>query len=249
MPNYSFSPDGPYWDDLNSLISDIHPGNKERALARFKARQPSLVFNDAALEGNTFTEPEVVTLLDGLSVRGRSSQETDQVLSLSKAADYVLKESADGEVEPNLEFSNKVNELIARHEAIDAGFLRGTGPTKTDMARPLTVRVMGEQYAAPTPAEVPGLFEASRERVADITHPLLHGICWSACAIYFQFYFDGNKRTSRYVANAVLISHGFDSILVPRTESDAYHQTLATMFKTGNATDYLKFLISLYDPY
>ena len=56
----------------------------ERARHRFRAQFPSLIWNAAALEGNTFTLPEVKTLLDGVTVGGRTTEEDDQILALSE---------------------------------------------------------------------------------------------------------------------------------------------------------------------
>ena len=50
--------------DVGRLVA-ISP---ERAASRFRARKTNLIFNDARLEGSTFTEPEVQTLLDGVTV-------------------------------------------------------------------------------------------------------------------------------------------------------------------------------------
>jgi len=53
---------------------------------RFRAALPELIWNTAALEGNTYTLPEVRTLLEGASVGGRSLQETEQILALREAS-------------------------------------------------------------------------------------------------------------------------------------------------------------------
>jgi Fic family protein len=57
---------------------------------------------------------------------------------------------------------------------------------------------------------------------------------------------NGNKRTARYVSNLVLLSNGYDAILVPESKSAEYNEVLFTLFKTDNMTDYMNFLISLY---
>jgi hypothetical protein len=43
-----------------------------------------LVFDMAALEGNSFTYPEVQTLLDGITVGGKKLSEEQQVLNIPK---------------------------------------------------------------------------------------------------------------------------------------------------------------------
>ena len=68
----------------------------DRALFRLTKQLPDLVWNAAALEGNTFTLPEVRTLLDGVTVGGKALAEQQQILDLSEAFnllhELVLKE-------------------------------------------------------------------------------------------------------------------------------------------------------------
>ena len=52
----------------------IRASTVERALFRLEKSLPELVWNAAALEGNTFTLPQVQTLLDGVTVGGRESK-------------------------------------------------------------------------------------------------------------------------------------------------------------------------------
>lgn len=84
------------WDISAIDVSRIRPKGTERAIARFKKQMSSLIFNDAALDGNTYTEPEVQTLLEGISVDGHSEEEEIQILNLSLGADLVLTLVRDG---------------------------------------------------------------------------------------------------------------------------------------------------------
>ena len=68
------------------LIAEL---GTERALFRLTKQLPDLVWNAAALEGNTFTLPEVRTLLDGITVGGKALAEQQQILDLSEAFNSV----------------------------------------------------------------------------------------------------------------------------------------------------------------
>lgn len=60
---------GIFWESVD--LTDIQPSGRDRARARLRAALPELIWNDAALEGNNFTLPEVRTLLDGVTVGGK----------------------------------------------------------------------------------------------------------------------------------------------------------------------------------
>ena len=58
------------WDEARIDVEAIGRSSVDRARARFRAQLPELVWNAAALEGNTYTLPEVRTLLEGVTVGG-----------------------------------------------------------------------------------------------------------------------------------------------------------------------------------
>lgn len=57
------------------------------------------------------------------------------------------------------------------------------------------------------------------------------------------FYFDGNKRTSRFMMNGVLMSHGMDAISVPAVRAREFNQKMARFYVSKNATEMMGFLI------
>lgn len=71
--------------DLEALT----PTTTSRSLARYAARRPEYVYMSAHLEGNSYTLPEVRTLLEGKTVSGKKLvSETIEVLNLSAAAQH-----------------------------------------------------------------------------------------------------------------------------------------------------------------
>ncbi|WP_326503845.1 hypothetical protein [Rothia nasimurium] len=80
-----------------------------------------LIWNTAALEGNAFTLPEVITLLDGVTVGGKSIEDEEQIFALSEGYNFVAEHVESGTFELTREFSNQVHALVARHEAIESG--------------------------------------------------------------------------------------------------------------------------------
>lgn len=61
------------WSRLNLDLDLIRGSETGRVLSRFEESVSEFVWNAAALEGNTYTLPEVQTLLDeGASVSGKA---------------------------------------------------------------------------------------------------------------------------------------------------------------------------------
>lgn len=93
----------------------------EKARYRFRAALPDLIWNAAALEGNTFMLPEVRTLLDGTTVQGKRIEEEQQILALSEGYSFVDELVGAGEFHLSKRTSDRVHALVARHEAIESG--------------------------------------------------------------------------------------------------------------------------------
>jgi hypothetical protein len=45
-----------------------------------------------------------------------------------------------------------------------------------------------------------------------------------------QFFFDGNKRTSRFMMNGVLMSHGIDAISVPAAKAQEFNEKMVRFY-------------------
>jgi hypothetical protein len=57
-----------------------------------------------------------------------------------------------------------------------------------------------------------------------------------------QFYFDGNKRTSRYLMNGHLMSHGIDAISVPAARAREFNTLMVDFFRFRDGTRMVAFL-------
>src|SRR5665647_1460569 len=115
------------WDDTRVDVSRIRPSDVDRALARFRSQLPKLVWNAAALEGNTYTLDGVRALLEGVSVAGKPLDDERQILALSEAYSLLDQLLADRAFHLDKGTSDSLHAILARHEALDAGLFRGEG--------------------------------------------------------------------------------------------------------------------------
>jgi len=238
------------WDAARLDVSRLpeQPGGVDRAIARWLARLPEAVHSDAFLEGNTYTLPEVTTLLDGVGVDGRTLAETQQVLALSQASRYIADLATTGLAVPTRAISDELNRMVTAHESIEPGVIRGTGTVGGGGH----VNAMGTAFDAPAPgaygSALVDLFHEGADHIASSTgyHPAADAVLWAAWATYNQFYFDGNKRTARHVMNLILLSRGFDAIMIPTRTRTRYHQALTDMFLHGDPVPYAQFLLDQY---
>ncbi|MFZ5593664.1 MAG: hypothetical protein ACOY4D_05285 [Pseudomonadota bacterium] len=57
-----------------------------------------------------------------------------------------------------------------------------------------------------------------------------------------QFFFDGNKRTSRLMMNGILMSAGIDAISIPAARKQEFNEKMIRFYATRDATEMMAFL-------
>ena len=61
-----------------------------------------------------------------------------------------------------------------------------------------------------------------------------------------SFFFDGNKRTSRFMMNGILMSAGIDAISVPATRAQDFNEKMVRFYQTRDATEMMAFLLDCH---
>jgi len=235
-----------YTWDQSAVPRDVPSFSVVRAVWRFQHSLPEYVWDAAVLEGNPFTYPEVQTLLDGITVGGRKISDEQQVLNLAEAANELLRLVKTGEFHLDKEISDHLQYLIARDEALESGHFRGEGKEK------LTPGVgLGMHGRYLPPSTEPGgenlrrIFTRGVEFIqTELDYVFEQAIAYFLFAALQQFYFDGNKRTARYMMNGHLMSHGFDAISVPAARRQEFNASMVEFFTTKDGTGMFRFLAS-----
>lgn len=233
------------WESADIDISRIRHVGIDKARARFRASMPDLIWNAAALEGNNFTLPEVKTLLDGVTVGGKSLEEAEQILALSEGYSLIDELVRDDQFTLTKQTSDRLHGLVARHEAIESGHFRGEGAVTGGGH----VRLSHGGLYSPTESSEGGAklleeMDALLEYLESIPDPRERALAYFAAATRRQFYFDGNKRTARLMMTGELLKHGYDAVDVPFARKLEFNISLDTLFDTADGTPLMAFLAS-----
>lgn len=187
----------------SAMPRNITGSDVRRAVWRFGKMLPGYVWDAAVLEGNPFTYPEVQTLLQGITVGGKKLSDERQILNLSESANELLRLVQSGQFRIDKSTSDLLNGLIASGEALEAGHFRGEGNVITQVS--VNMGAHGTHHPPPTE---PGGGNLRRifQRGTDVIAGLKSGVFEKAVAYFLfaafqQFYYDGNKRTGRYLMN------------------------------------------------
>ncbi len=234
---------GVTWDtDID--ISGMTHSTPERVLARFRAMLAEHIWNTASLEGNNYTLPQVRTLLDGVTIGGQTVSDTKQILALKAGYDYVVDQVETSAFTFTKATSDNVHRLVGEHEAIETGMFRGEGVVDGCG----TVRLANGGVArglepGPDGRNLKARHKRTVAYLADLD-PRAAAVLYFAAATRTQYYFDGNKRTARLMASGLLLSHGYDALVVENARRFEYNTYLDELFTTDDATPLARFLVS-----
>lgn len=199
----------------------------EQSLFLAKKKWDENVYCGMRMESRNITFPQTKTILQGVNVPNVQLDDIQAVLNMRDAWRFMLASIN----EPlNFEYWCKLNEYIARNEALEWGKLR-TG----------SVGISGTEYVPPIPAEDQTRTQLDAILTADTTATAkaLEAFVWGARG---QFFWDGNKRTSMTLANKILIAAGAGFLTITDRHMERFNELLVNYYNSGNSealTDFL----------
>ena len=209
--------------------------NPERYLFLAKKDKTDFVYNTAALEGNAMTYPEVETLLDGITVGGHKLSDEQQVLNQARSLDLLFELIAENKFMLNKTILCSLHAQVAKDEALQWGLFRDGN-----------VNIGGTEYMPPQATHLDDLFRMGVAEVLEIKHPVLQGISYFLFGARSQFFYDGNKRTSRLMMNGVLLSSGFPMLNIKAKDKLAFNTMMLNFYDSGDYLIAVTFLLDYY---
>lgn len=185
------------------------------------------VYCGMRMENRAVTFPQTKTILEGINVPDVRLDDIQAILNMRDAWRYLLDTM---DAPPTLEYLCKLNEYIARNEALAWGTLR-TG----------RVSISGTDYAPPVPVreEVAAELAAILAQDGSATQKALDVFCWGTRG---QLFWDGNKRTSLVFANKLLLAAGAGMLTITEKDMVEFNGLLVAFYNTGVSEQLKQFL-------
>lgn len=185
------------------------------------------VYCGMRMENRAVTFPQTKTILEGVNVPDVRLDDIQAILNMRDAWRFLLN-TVDTPL--TLEYLCKLNEYIARNEALAWGELR-TG----------RVAISGTDYVPPVPVreEVAAELDAILHQDVSTTEKALNAFCWGARG---QFFWDGNKRTSLVFANKLLLADGAGMLTITESYMAEFNDLLLDFYNTGVSEPLKQFL-------
>lgn len=221
----------------------------ERVAFRFYRMLPEFVWDASVLEGNPFTYPEVKTLLEGVTIGGRKVSDQEQVLNLAQSAKHLLALVKAGAFALDKTTFTQLHALVAQREALEWGHFRGEG-LETHYTPDVGLGEHGRYTPLATLAGAPELNRVFANGLQALAREVPSAFERAAAFFLFgalqQFFFDGNKRTSRFMMNGVLMSAGVDAISVAASKAHEFNDNMVRFYLHHDATEMMAFLLNCH---
>ena len=200
---------------------------KEQSLFLAKKHWDENVYCGMEMENRAVTFPQTKTILEGVNVPNVHLDDIQAILNMRDAWRYLMQSFE----EPlTLEYICKLNEYIARNEALEWGKLRSG-----------RVSISGTDYLPPVPNE-----ETAKAQLADIlqedttaTEKALNLFLWGTRG---QLFWYGNKRTSLAAANKLLLQAGAGMLTIQEKNMEQFNALLVGYYDTGEGETLKAFL-------
>lgn len=198
---------------------------KEENIFWAKRNLVDYIWKSANLEGIAVTFPETQTIVEGISVQGKSIDDINSIVQM-KHGWQRLFETIDTEL--TLDYVKELHRELGKMTIINAGALRLD-----------EVRIAGSSYIPPIPDE--------KQTETEILKLLSADKSWTEKALemmlYFtkrQLFYDGNKRIAMMAANKILIEHGCGILTVGQEKLQEFFTLLVAYYEDDVARETLK---------
>ena len=200
----------------------------EQSLFLAKKKWDENVYCGMKMENRAVTFPQTKTILDGVNVPNVQLDDIQAILNMRDAWRFLLGSIQDP---VTLDYVCKLNEYIARNEALEWGKLR-TG----------RVGISGTDYTPPVPdrdTAAAALQDIITAADATPTARALTAFAWGARS---QLFWDGNKRTSLALANKILLQSGAGMLTINEKHMEQFNVLLLNFYNTGEPEELKQFL-------
>jgi hypothetical protein len=210
---------------------------------------PEYVWDAGVLEGNPFTFPEVKTLLEGVTVGGRKISDQEQILNLAESSKSLIDLVKSREFKLEKSAFCSLHALVARNEALEWGHFRGEG-LETQFTPDVALGERGRFTPLATEPGAVRLNEVFASGIRSLEHNVSNPFERATAFFLFgslqQFFFDGNKRTSRFMMNGVLMTAGIDAVSIPAVRAAEFNSRMVDFYTSRDATEMMAFVLDCH---
>ena len=213
---------------LMRKFTDKYHLNNSQSLFLAKKGQIKNIYCGMKMENRAVTLDQTQSILNGINIPNVQLDDIQAILNMRDAWKFLLNTISET---VTFEYWCKLNDYIARNEALEWGKLR-TG----------NVGISGTDYIPPIPEKekvITTLEDIISDKGMTATDKALEVFTWGTRG---QYFWDGNKRTSLILANKILISVGAGIMTITDKYMEQFNVLLLEYYNTGKSSELKRFL-------
>ena len=220
-------------NEYKKRIADSSSAIQKKELERLIIE---LSWKSSKIEGNTYTLLDTEKLiLENKEAPGHSKDETRMILNHKDAFDYIRSHSSQFKVVTKKNLEN-LHSVLIKDLNVNLGL----------RSRP--VGITGSIYRPIDNAyQVTEAVSALSEAISRMETSYAKALLALVGIGYIQPFEDGNKRTSRLMANAVLISHSLAPLSYRSVEEEDYRNAMLVFYELNSIIPMKKIFIDQYE--
>jgi len=180
-------------------------------------------WKSSQIEGCTYSVLETEALIRyGRTADGKNIEEANMILNHKQAFDYVFA---------NSQYFERLNE----HKIREVHQLLSTNLNFTTGIRSIPVRITGTRYMPlDNEHQITEALEQSCDLINSIEEPVAKALCALSLISYIQAFEDGNKRTARLIANAILLAYEICPLSYRSADKGDYKRALVYFYEQND---------------
>lgn len=220
---------------IDSSRLEIFQPNPKYAFKMAQKDKIDFIYNTAALEGNAMTYPEVQTLLEGITVGGHKLSDEQQILNQNRSVNLLFEMIKNNNFSLSKEVFLSLHSKVAFEEALVWGEFRDA-----------EVNIGGTEYQPPSADKLDDIFDQGVKELKKIKHPVMRSISFFLFGAKSQFFFDGNKRTSRLMMNGILIQSGYPILNIKAKDKLEFNKAMIDFYNSQDIVSTVEYLLDYY---
>lgn len=224
-------------DDLNkNYLSTIKKIDKSLYMQELERFIIELSWKSSKIEGNTYTLLETERLIkESIEARGHDRDEAVMILNHKKAFDLILKNKKSF-ARLDLGDIQNLHRNLVKDLNVEIGF------------RHYAVGITGTAYKPiDNQWQIKEAMEKTVKLVNQTNNPFEKALITALLIAYIQPFVDGNKRTGRMLANALLLAHDYCPLSYRAVDEIEYKEALILFFETNNLFHFKRLFMDQFE--
>lgn len=214
---------------IKNAPKEIHKKELERFIIE-------LSWKSSKIEGNTYTLLDTERLIrEGIPAKGHKESETIMILNHKKAFEFIMEREKDfsGNIKHNL--IEEIHKKIVSKLNINFGIRKSLVGITGTVYKPLD-----NQY------QIREALEELYKLINNTNNPYKKALLIILGMSYIQPFEDGNKRTARLLANAILLAHKYAPLSYRSVDEVNYREAILVFYETHSIMPMKKIFIEQY---